>query len=598
MSDKKEEPQSPPPPPTTSQISSNMTRKDDKERKDYTPEYLSSTMKDAKRNNGRNTNSKESRSGKLDKSKERCYNYDGIGQFAADYKKPRAEKKQVLISKKKNWDDSSESDDTVNYALMENVGTEGDNVELKVPRTTLAFDTDDIYELRLFINSKETDNVVYVKEKLLEKHAYLEKDLAKEREVIKLWTNSGKITQEILENGCWGSGLGYDARSNYDKKTEKETEKNKPVSTDIKVKLNKVQLKTIKFNPSVDVVRSVNEKQLKQKLTDLQRKDKKKKPRKNRNGKVGVNKNGLSSSRPPLFDGTNFATWKTRFRIYSRSQGVKVWMVIEDGVRIPTKTIDDIIVEKKAKAININTYSNANASTSHPVYTPPKPKDPSPEETQDVCFEYKQPNHYKREYPKLSKGRSLVAENGWDLSEDEETPEASEEVVNLCLMALGDETTSTEISSSNQEVTFNYVSIKSLLDESNLSLIDMNKHDLIELVVSYKNKYKDVEQRFHLLWSEKIKIEEIPHTQNKEYTRMMDSKVQDENEITSLKDQNHLIKIEVNKLQENILNLEMENISLILKDEEMEREKIQLNDNICKLHVDLLDLKILNESNV
>ena len=56
---------------------------------------------------------------------------------------------------------------------------------------------------------------------------------------------------------------------------------------------------------------------------------------------------GLSSSRPPLFDGTNFATWKTRFRIYARSQGVKVWMAIEDGIIIPTKIIDDVIYEKK-----------------------------------------------------------------------------------------------------------------------------------------------------------------------------------------------------------------------------------------------------------
>ncbi|KAL8113976.1 hypothetical protein AgCh_021039 [Apium graveolens] len=63
----------------------------------------------------------------------------------------KAEKKQALILKKKNRDDSLESDDGVNYALMENADTEIDNVELKAPQTTLTFDTDDIYELRLFL---------------------------------------------------------------------------------------------------------------------------------------------------------------------------------------------------------------------------------------------------------------------------------------------------------------------------------------------------------------------------------------------------------------------------------------------------------------
>ncbi|KAL8116562.1 hypothetical protein AgCh_022909 [Apium graveolens] len=61
---------------------------------------------------------------------------------------------------------------------------------------------------------------------------------------------------------------------------------------------------------------------------------------------------GQSSSRPPLFDDTNFATWKMRFHIYARSQGVRVWMAIEDGVIIPTKTVDDIIIEKKVSEYN------------------------------------------------------------------------------------------------------------------------------------------------------------------------------------------------------------------------------------------------------
>ncbi|KAL8109718.1 hypothetical protein AgCh_025716 [Apium graveolens] len=189
----------------------------------------SSSSNSDKRNNRRNNDGKESRSGKLEKSKERCYNCVGIGQFTADCRKPKDEKKQALISRKRNWDDSSDSDDGVNYALMEKADLEDENVELKVPQTTLTFDTDDIYELRLFPKSlhvsfrdqtlennriksensvlkkmndhveielfsmleiqKERDNVVYVKEKLLEIHAYLEKELSKEREVIKLWTN-------------------------------------------------------------------------------------------------------------------------------------------------------------------------------------------------------------------------------------------------------------------------------------------------------------------------------------------------------------------------------------------------------------------------
>ncbi|KAL8115402.1 hypothetical protein AgCh_022041 [Apium graveolens] len=80
----------------------------------------------------RNSNEKELKSGKYDKSKEKCYNCDGVGHFAADCRKPRAEKKQALNTKKKNLDDTSESDDGVNYALMENADIEADTTELKI----------------------------------------------------------------------------------------------------------------------------------------------------------------------------------------------------------------------------------------------------------------------------------------------------------------------------------------------------------------------------------------------------------------------------------------------------------------------------------
>ncbi|XP_063945947.1 uncharacterized protein LOC135151428 [Daucus carota subsp. sativus] len=565
---------------------------------------------------------------------------------------------------------------------------------------------------------------------------------------------------------------------------------------------------------------------------------------------------GLSSSRPPLFDGTNFATWKTRFRIYARSQGVKVWMAIEDGIIIPTKIIDDVIYEKKVseytheeedrmniaakaemvltsalaekeykrvnncksaqemwnklvvtyegttdikdsrmdtlimeyenfklqegeniidmetrftrivdelaqlgknytqneknqrvlkslppswkvkvttikemhnlndyhidnlfgnlrayeednvpdivvpkveekkknmalKAIliddddndeelneelknldegeialltrqlrrvlqskaqryrkgflksnnqqrvfnsngrpnysqnyapnyksnfpasgynkgkgiqnsNSKSYNNANNNNTNNNnnYTPPKPKEHVPEETQDVCFECKQPGHYKRECPKLAKGRVLVAENGWDLSEDEEASEASEEMVNLCLMASDDASTSTEDSTTNQEVSgpSRILDNMHLFIDSSLNLLDMTKSDLIDLLVHINSRYCDADQRFLSIWSEHEKLKSSSKDQQKELTRIKESMIKSEDEINSLNDQNDLLKLENNKYKDNITNLEVENVSLLLQAEELENEKLQLNENNCKLHVDALNLKILNES--
>jgi hypothetical protein len=44
---------------------------------------------------------------------------------------------------------------------------------------------------------------------------------------------------------------------------------------------------------------------------------------------------GTSASKPPLFDGTNFAFWKIRMRTYLMALGVDVWDVVETGYTKP-----------------------------------------------------------------------------------------------------------------------------------------------------------------------------------------------------------------------------------------------------------------------
>ena len=74
-----------------------------------------------------------------------------MGHYAPECKKGKSEK--ALISKGKDWADTSDSDDGVNYALMATVKDEAESSENKVPLTTYAYDTDNISELRIYLKN-------------------------------------------------------------------------------------------------------------------------------------------------------------------------------------------------------------------------------------------------------------------------------------------------------------------------------------------------------------------------------------------------------------------------------------------------------------
>ena len=48
---------------------------------------------------------------------------------------------------------------------------------------------------------------------------------------------------------------------------------------------------------------------------------------------------GHSTNRPPLFNGTSFAYWKNRMRIYIQSIDYDLWMTIQNGPHIPRKPV-------------------------------------------------------------------------------------------------------------------------------------------------------------------------------------------------------------------------------------------------------------------
>ncbi|VFQ68815.1 unnamed protein product, partial [Cuscuta campestris] len=55
---------------------------------------------------------------------------------------------------------------------------------------------------------------------------------------------------------------------------------------------------------------------------------------------------GQSTTRPPLFDDTNYAYWKERMRIFIQSNDYDSWLVIKHGETVPTKIVDGVLVPK------------------------------------------------------------------------------------------------------------------------------------------------------------------------------------------------------------------------------------------------------------
>ena len=303
---------------------------------------------------------KDSKTGKLDKSKVRCYNCDGMGHFATECKKAKKTQGKALITGNKDWMDSDSEDEEVSYALMAStVETKAANPD-KVPTINYNCDLNSVSELICFLNSlntsfrsqslensrliseanelkkrndhleaeliflleikKECEKAKHNEQLMIQNCTYLQGQLEKERETLKIWTDSGKKTQEILSGGNWKTGLGYEVKKEKSKNIEEKKENIyvKPVKFK-KATGDKSTLKEKSFptsgnhvnpdasaNPDADANTDKNEQkksrvsqknvgllsksQLNKKLSNITGKSEKKGPKRNRNGKQGIDK--------------------------------------------------------------------------------------------------------------------------------------------------------------------------------------------------------------------------------------------------------------------------------------------------------------------
>ncbi|VFQ94483.1 unnamed protein product [Cuscuta campestris] len=55
---------------------------------------------------------------------------------------------------------------------------------------------------------------------------------------------------------------------------------------------------------------------------------------------------GQSTTRPPLFDGTNYSYWKERMRIFIQSNDYKLWLIVKNGYGVPMKKVGEVNVPK------------------------------------------------------------------------------------------------------------------------------------------------------------------------------------------------------------------------------------------------------------
>ena len=73
---------------------------------------------------------------------------------------------------------------------------------------------------------------------------------------------------------------------------------------------------------------------------------------------MDLSREGSSTSRPPLLDGTNYSYWKAKMRAFLKSIDERVWQAVVKGWKPPTIVTDDKITPKDVSDWDKVEYDN------------------------------------------------------------------------------------------------------------------------------------------------------------------------------------------------------------------------------------------------
>ncbi|KAK8299629.1 hypothetical protein V6Z12_D05G335000 [Gossypium hirsutum] len=79
---------------------------------------------------------------------------------------------------------------------------------------------------------------------------------------------------------------------------------------------------------------------------------------------------GHSTMRPPLFNGTNYSYWRTRMKLFIQANDYEVLRIITNELSIPIKRVEGVIVPKKKSEWDDNDIKKVqlNAKATHTLF--------------------------------------------------------------------------------------------------------------------------------------------------------------------------------------------------------------------------------------